>query len=168
MWYLPELKTKTLSKVPSPGTEELSDNQNLEIDVQSRLDKAGSEREIDTESKIRKIVAQSIQHYFQEFPSDNPYATYFFRDPDILFTDKSMESDTDFDARSSINHLRQNSFQDQSDRSTEKTDNCSDYGDFKAITDYISDTDSHLCMSTGSILLHDVKVKGFYIERFEV
>ena len=156
------MKIKILSKVPSPGTDDLSDVQNLEIDVQSRLDKAGSERENDTETKIRKIVAQSIQHYFQEFPSDNPYATYFFRDPDILFTEKSMESDTDFDARSSINQtFRQNSFQDQSDRSTEKTDNCSDYGDFKAITDYISDTDSHLCMSTGSILLHDVKVKGF-------
>ena len=74
-----------------------------------------SEREDDTQSKVERNVANSIQHYFEEFKNqDSDYATYFFRDPDVLYTDKSMESDMDFDGRSSFNQtFRQNSFQDQ-------------------------------------------------------
>ena len=152
-------------EVPSPSGNANEENvRDLEIDV--NMDKAGSERENDTEAKIRKLVAQSIQHYFQEFPSECPYATYFFRDPDILFTDKSMESEVDFDGRSSINqNYRQNSYQDQSDRSTEKTEGCDTSGDFngdqafKAITDYVEPDDSELALSTASRLLHDVKIK---------
>ena len=64
--------------------------------------------EQETEAKIRKIIQQSIQHYFHEFANpDDDISTYYFRDhPDSLHSEMADGINQWDDVREDLSHSR--------------------------------------------------------------
>ena len=78
------------------------------LELGRKKDEKLKKMEQETEAKIRKIIQQSIQHYFHEFANpDDDISTYYFRDhPDSLHSEMADGINQWDDVREDLSHSR--------------------------------------------------------------